>query len=398
MILKALPSIRKLYYFCYISIACCGLVFVYPLSLILRLIRKKPNSLWAGTPILTLPLKARAESLLGINAKSLVYESYGIAKNGFDINLEKWVSKPILGRFVPLLTFLFACCTQDRLHFFYDRGLLPSFNTGVFSTFELFAYKIFKIKTFFWAYGADVRTRVQTQSLGPVNCCTYCPSIKKACICIEEKGQSNYNAIHRHATRCFSMGDMIHYTPGSDNSVFYWPIDINVENGQKYQPVYPTGDVKRSLVIVHAANHREFKGTNFLVNAVNELILEGYLIDLRLIEKMPNVKALENYRLADIIFDQCLIGFHGYFALEGMALGKPVMSFIRNPNADLLEPNECPLINISTETIKTEIAYLYQNRISLVEIGKRGRNYIEKFYTLEAVSGRMGLAFNNLGK
>jgi glycosyltransferase involved in cell wall biosynthesis len=192
------------------------------------------------------------------------------------------------------------------------------------------------------------------------------------------------------------MGDMVYYTPGSDNSVFYWPIDINVENGQKYQPVYPVGDANRPLVIVHAANHREFKGTNFLIKAVNELIADGYLIDLRLIEKMPNLEALENYRLADIIIDQCLIGFHGYFALEGMALGKPVMSFIRNPNEDLLMPNECPLINISTETLKPEIARLYQNRSALIEIGQRGRKYIEKFYTLEAVSGRMSVAFNNL--
>ena len=391
-----LPSIKKLYFYCYIFIACIGLVLVYPLSLIRRLIRKKPNSLWAGAPILTLPLKARAESMLGINAKSLVYESYGIAKHGFDINLEKWISLPIFGRFVPLLTFLFACSTQDRLHFFYDRGLLPPFNAGVFSTFELFAYKIFKIKTFFWAYGADVRTRMQTQTLGQINCCTFCPSVEKACVCLEDKGQGNYNSIYRLATKCFSMGDLVHYTPGSDNTVFYWPIDINVENGQKYQPVYPTGDAKKPLVIVHASNHRAFKGTNFLIKAVNDLTEEGYLIELRMIEKMPNVEALENYRLADIIFDQCLIGFHGYFALEGMALGKPVMSFIRNPNADLLEPNECPLINISTKTLKAEIVNFYKERSSLVEIGKRGRKYIETYYTLEAVSERMGLAFNNL--
>jgi glycosyltransferase involved in cell wall biosynthesis len=262
--------------------------------------------------------------------------------------------------------------------------------------FELIAYKIFRINTFFWAYGADVRTRIRTEKMGKINCCTYCPSIEKACICKEHKGNINYNTIYRYATKCFSMGDMVHYTPGSDNSVFYWPIDIDIERGKKYQPVYPTGDINKSLVIVHAANHREFKGTNFLIKAVNELIEDGFLIDLRLIEKMPNIEALENYRLADIVFDQCVIGFHGYFALEGMALGKPVMSFIRNPNEDLLMPNQCPIINISIETIKVEIARLYHNRSSLVEIGKRGRKYIENFYTLEAVSGRMALAFHNL--
>ena len=113
--MKARSSVKKLYFYCYIFLACIGLISIYPLKVIRRLILKKPSSLWVGTPILTLPLKAKAERILGINAKSLVYESYGIAKNGFDINLEKWVARPIIGRFIPLIIFISVSYTHLTL-------------------------------------------------------------------------------------------------------------------------------------------------------------------------------------------------------------------------------------------------------------------------------------------
>jgi hypothetical protein len=193
------------------------------------------------------------------------------------------------------------------------------------------------------------------------------------------------------------MGDMVHYTPGSENSVFYWPLDLDCDGGEKYAPAYPRSNHSAPLIIAHAANHREFKGTNFLINAVNELISEGYLIELRLVEGITNSEALKNYRAADAIFDQCLIGFHGYFALEGMALGKPVMSFIRDPSNDLLVPQECPIINTSIRTIRSDIASLYKNREELGIVGRKGREYIEKYYTLNAVSKRMSLIYEEIG-
>lgn len=193
------------------------------------------------------------------------------------------------------------------------------------------------------------------------------------------------------------MGDMIHYTPGSRNDVFFWPIDLAIEQGVKYAPVYPDALSSQPIRIVHAANHRAFKGTDFLVNAVEGLVGEGYPIELVLVEKMPNETALALYRSADIIFDQCLIGFHGYFALEGMALGKPVMSFVRSPQEYLLAPDECPMINTSLLTLKSDLAELCRDRGRLHNLGVRGRQYIEKYYTVEAVSRRMANVYTDMG-
>lgn len=385
----------------YVAVSMLSVALAYiiapPLRLARHCITKRKNSLWAGTPILTLPLKARAESLLGIRAQSLVYQSYGIARGGFDIHLGAWTRLPVIGKLVPHVTFLYACIFQDRLHFFCDRALLPIHKPFMINEFELVVYKALGIQVFFWVYGADVRTRVATKALGEPNCCSFCPAIGSACTCDDLRGGQNLKVISKYATAVFSMGDMIHYTPGSRNDVFFWPIDLSAERGAKYSPIYPDPSNRAPVKIVHAANHRAFKGTNHLVHVVNELQQEGVPVELVLVENLPNALALEHYKSADIVFDQCLIGFHGYFALEGMALGKPVMSFVRHPNEYLLAPSECPIVNTSLSTMKNDIAELCRDRQLLHELGRKGRAYIEKYFTIEAVSLRMSYAYQALG-
>jgi glycosyltransferase involved in cell wall biosynthesis len=124
---------------------------------------------------------------------------------------------------------------------------------------------------------------------------------------------------------------------------------------------------------------------------------EGLPIELVLVEKLPNHEALEVYRTADVIFDQCLIGFHGYFALEAMALGKPVMCYIRKPAEYLLHPEECPIINTHVDTLKEDLRKLISSRHELEQIGQRGRQYVERHFSREAFAGRLHEAYLDLG-
>jgi hypothetical protein len=390
------PALRVLYFGLLPLVCFLTLVVAAPLRLIRRRLSAQMNSLWAGTPILTLPIKARAESLLGVNAKSLVYGSYGIADYGFDLHLGRFVRIPVLGRLVPLFAFFYAAVTQDRLHFFCDQALLPS-NGRCVNKHELAVYRRLGIQIFFWVYGGDIRTRTATKELGEPNCCTFCPAVGSACICADNIGRRNYEVVTRYATAVFSMGDMIHYTPGSRNDAFFWPVDLSAQKGEKYKPDYPGAATNRAIRIVHAANHRHFKGTRFLIEAVEELKAEGRNIELVLVEGMPNDQAVAFYRSADIIFDQCLIGFYGYFALEGMAIGKPVMSFIRKPDQYLLNNMECPIVNTHVTTLKEDIRRLMESRVGLAEIGRRGRKYIESYFTPEAFADRLKLAYRDLG-
>ena len=295
------------------------------------------------------------------------------------------------------LSFFVICLFSSRVHAYADGGILPSLNKRHFNLLELFAYRILGIRLLIWTYGADIRSRTITRQLGNPNCCIDCSSVGIACICDDDSAKKNFSRVASFATVVFSMGDMIEYTPGSRNDMFFWPIDLSIQDGKRYQPRYPTAVSEKPLRIAHAPNHQEFKGTKYFLTAIESLRREGVGIELVLVEGVPNHQALEIYRSVDVIFDQCLIGFHGYFALEAMALGKPVMCFIRKPDDYLLHPEKCPIINTHVNTLKEDLKCLVHRRSELEEIGRQGRQYVEKHYSLEAFSERLQKAYLDLG-
>jgi hypothetical protein len=372
-----------------------AVLLLIPVRLLRRAVSRRVRSVWSGTPIITIGVNARAERMLGVDASSVVMHTYYIA-SAFDHDLSRWRRLPAIGALLPYALFVWACIAADRLHFFCDQGFLPVKRRLLFRDIELRIYRLIGIQVFLWTYGADVRTRAATQALGEPNCCTDCTQVGVACVCDDLLQQHHFRMLSKKATAVFAMGDMTHYTPGSRNDLFFWPIDLAADGGARYAPVYPDGDAGRPLRIVHAPNHRAFKGTKYLEAAVEALRVEGEAVELVMVERVANDVALQIYRSADVVFDQCLIGFHGYFALEAMALGKPVMCFIRD-RGYLLAPDECPIINVHVHTLKDDIRRLARERASLSDIGRRGRAYIEKHYSVSAFAARLASAYRDLG-
>jgi glycosyltransferase involved in cell wall biosynthesis len=373
-------------------------IFLWPLRLLRRAaLPGRVNSLWSGTPIINMATNARAERLLGVNARSLVYFTYFIT-DAFDYNLSRWASIPLVGRIVPLLVFLWACVFCDRLHFYCDRGLLPGRGHFSFDLRELRIYRLLGIPVLLWTYGADVRSRSVCQAQGEPNCCTECDAPGKYCVCDEQLARKNVAELSRRAVAVFSgMGDMFHYVPGSVNDTYYWPVDLAADGGDRYRPVFPPEDATRPLRIVHAPNHRIFKGTRHVIEAVEALRREGVAVELVLVEGVPNHVAMEIYRTADLVFDQCLMGNYGYFALEAMALGKPVMCFVRRPLEYVLHPEEFPVINTRVGSLKEDILNVVNDRRRLRELGIRGRKYVERHFSLQAFADRLQSAYTRLG-
>ena len=359
-------------------------------------------SVWTGAPIINKGINARAERKLGFNSISIVRDTFFITDN-FDINIAGLVFGKGIGKAVWISVLQLALLTfASQVHAYADGGLMPARTYRTFNPVELALYRFFRIKLFVWTYGSDVRTEGITRSLGDPNCCSFCPAKGQHCLCSDATLETNLLTIKKTATAIFSMGDMAHYVPGSRNDLFYWPVDFEsidsaIETIQEQIPDFVHERSQRPLTVVHAPNHRELKGTHLLQKAVNELRAEGVAIRLELVEGLSNQDALRKYKQADIIFDQCLIGFHGYFALEALALGKPVMCYIRKPGEYLIAPEECPIINVSAMDLKQALANCSTNRHLLGEIGKLGRNYVEKYYTTDQFAARLNVAYLELG-
>lgn len=339
---------------------------------------------------------ARAERLLGVEADSLVYHTYFITDQ-FTYNLSFWMRLPVWRSFFSFMVFIWACLKYQRFHFYFDRGLLPPQGPFRFNRDELEVLSRLGKEIFFWTYGADVRTKGKTKALGKYHCCLECEAPGISCVCDDAAGERNVAEISRLATGVFAMGDMQEYTPGSRNDLFFWPLDLDAENRRKYAPHYPDINSERPVRVVHAPNHRFFKGTRFLIEAVERLRSGGRPVELVLVERVPNDQALMIYQSADVVFDQCLIGFHGFFALEAMAMGKPVMCYIRKPEVYLLHHDECPIVNVRADQVEDALRNLVENRALLFDLGIKGRKYIEKYFTLQSFANRLQRAYRELG-
>jgi glycosyltransferase involved in cell wall biosynthesis len=152
-----------------------------------------------------------------------------------------------------------------------------------------------------------------------------------------------------------------------------------------FTPV-PPSDNQRPLV-VHAPSNREKKGTEFVIAACAKLPVE-----LDIVEGVPHEVARERYARADIVVDQLNAGWHGIFALEAMALGKPVVAHLK---PDVVEKSaqgyglRIPIVTATRETLGEALRPLVERPALRREVGAAGRAYVERVHDVERVADRL---------
>jgi glycosyltransferase involved in cell wall biosynthesis len=152
-----------------------------------------------------------------------------------------------------------------------------------------------------------------------------------------------------------------------------------------FTPV-PPSDNPHPLV-VHAPSSRERKGTRFVIAACEELNLE-----LDVVEGVPHDVARERYARADIVVDQLNAGWHGVFALEAMALGKPVVAHIDAETADRSAQGfgaRVPIVPATKETLVEALRPLVERSALRRELGVAGRAYVEQVHDIDRVADRL---------
>ena len=153
----------------------------------------------------------------------------------------------------------------------------------------------------------------------------------------------------------------------------------------RIEPTTPS-DRARPL-IVHAPSSRRRKGTEHVLAAV-----EGLDADLELVEGLHHDEAFERYRAADIVVDQLNAGWYGLFAIEAMALGKPVVTFLHEEAVRRLEEavgTRVPIVSATAETLREALRPLVADVARRRELGAASRAYVEHVHDLERVTDRL---------
>ena len=152
-----------------------------------------------------------------------------------------------------------------------------------------------------------------------------------------------------------------------------------------FTPV-PPSDRERPLVI-HAPSIRAKKGTEDVIAACAQLPVE-----LDLVEGVPHDEARERYARADIAVDQLRAGWHGIFALEAMALGKPVLSYLK---PDVVEQAKrsygvrVPIVPTTADTLVETLRPLVASPAERRRIGAESRAYVERVHDIDRIADRL---------
>jgi glycosyltransferase involved in cell wall biosynthesis len=152
----------------------------------------------------------------------------------------------------------------------------------------------------------------------------------------------------------------------------------------EFEPV-PPSDRARPLV-VHAPSHLEKKGTQHVIEACAQLP-----VDLDVVHGVPNAEARERYKRADIVVDQMHYRWHGVFAIEAMALGKPVLTSL-DPEA-VQETEQAfglrvPILPVTPETLVERLRALVDDPAERRRLGEEGRAYVERVHDIDRVADR----------
>lgn len=168
------------------------------------------------------------------------------------------------------------------------------------------------------------------------------------------------------------------FLPRSDLTFKYFPAEVD-----RLPPHFPT--LRETPLIVHAPNNRAAKGTKYLLSALERLRSDGMRFELQLIENMAREDAQKSYAEADIIADQFLVGAYGVFALEGLALGKPVLTYLDEEH--LGDPVfNLPIVNANPDNLECVLAVLLAVPELRERLGRAGRAAVERYQCPEALA------------
>ena len=224
-------------------------------------------------------------------------------------------------------------------------------------------------KLVFYFCGCDIKDPRIMRERHDIHACRYCwpqrcnPNRRKALGLASEMADLIY----------ISTPDLHEFIPGA--RLLQQPIDVH--ELRRRAPVGRPPKRGGAFVVAHSPTSRELKGTRFIVEAVDQLRQAGLDIELRVIEGMSYDEALKAYAEADLAVDQLLFGAYGQVSIEMMALGVPVVCYLREDVLPLY-PEPPPIINANPDDLADVLAHYYHHREQLESFRERGFDYAER--------------------
>ena len=194
----------------------------------------------------------------------------------------------------------------------------------------------------------------------------------------DERKRWKISTFDRYADHIFALNpDLLHVLPERARFLPYASVDIH-----EWRPAI--GDPTGRLLVVHAPTDRPIKGTRFLDAAIDRLRAEEVDFEYVEVSGVTRSEARRVLERADLVVDQLLAGWYGGLAVEAMALGKPVLAYIREGDLGFIPAQmraELPVIDARPDTVVDVLReWLTHRRGELPEQGRLGRAFVERWH------------------
>mgnify|MGYP001259600694 CR=1 FL=1 len=332
---------------------------------------------------------SRAERRLGL--KSDVVCNYSTSFNfKADRVLSAYTDKSRRARWARLSFGMTAPFRYKVLHYYFGRSLLawddyaPDYQEGHWIYFrDLKLAKSLGRRIIFTLQGCDVRmagksnARNKTTFCRPNGCSAYAS-------CISHLDAARQHFIDKYlpmADRVFYLvPELQHYLPRGE-FMPYGNVDLD-----EIEPVVREPGFRPR--ILHAPSNDSIKGSPQIEAALRELA-GRYAFEYVPVRGLQHADAIKLYRSCDLVIDQLLGGWYGGFAVEAMAMGKPVACHMRDKDLSVLPPamrDEMPILRINEDTLVEDLAAILEARKSWPEIGMRSRRFVERWHNPDRIT------------
>ena len=147
-----------------------------------------------------------------------------------------------------------------------------------------------------------------------------------------------------------------------------------------------SSDLRERPLVVHAPSDLNKKGTQHVIEACSRLP-----VDLDVVHGVPHDQAVERFKRADIVVDQMHYLWHGVFAIESMAYGKPVVTRLDPEAVDQTQQAfgvELPIVAAQPDDLLEKLRPLVESFALRKRLGEEGRAYVERVHDIDAIAGR----------
>ena len=114
---------------------------------------------------------------------------------------------------------------------------------------------------------------------------------------------------------------------------------------------------------------------------------------MELIENLQRVDALKKFEQIDVFVDQLIIGWFGVVSLEVMALGKPVICFVKGKGLKFVPKKmlaELPILNADETSLENRIIEVYNMNVEQkTNQANRGIEFLKTWYDPQKIADKV---------